>query len=217
MKYSVNDPSGKKIPIRNIYCVGRNYVDHIQELKNAVPRDPVFFQKSISSLNTSRNIVLPKDRDIHYELEIVALIAQAGIEIVTENVWQHISGLGLGLDLTDRALQTSLKRDRLPWFSSKSFSGSAVVSDFHEPDFDKWSQEFWFKINGRQVQNSSLDKMIFSIPELICKLSQSITLLPGDLLFTGTPKGVGALHPGDNCELGLGRNILGKYDISRKV
>lgn len=214
MKYSIKDPAGREILIKNIYCVGRNYADHALELKNSVPDKPFFFQKSLPSFTESKNLTLPKGRNIHYELEIVALIGKSGFDLGLKNAWDYVSGLGLGLDLTDRDQQSFFKQKRLPWLLSKSFSGSAVVTGLFKPDLKKWSLDFWLKINDHEVQRSSLKHMIFSIPELISNLSGAIPLMAGDLLFTGTPKGVGVLKAGDKCLLGLGENIIAEYDVS---
>ncbi|MEE8335073.1 MAG: fumarylacetoacetate hydrolase family protein [Candidatus Neomarinimicrobiota bacterium] len=214
MKDSINNPAGHEILIKNIYCVGRNYADHAMELKNSVPDKPFFFQKSLPSFTESKKLTLPMGRNIHYELEIVALIGRSGFDLGIENAWDYVSGLGLGLDLTDRDQQSSFKQKRLPWLLSKSFSGSAVVTGLFKPDLKKWSRDFWLKINDYEVQRSSLKYMIFSIPELISNLSEAIPLLAGDLLFTGTPKGVGVLKAGDKCQLGLGENIIAEYDVS---
>ena len=120
--------NGKKVLVRNIYCVGRNYIEHAKELGNTKPTEPFFFQKSLPSLNISDTIYLPLNREIHYEVEIVLLIGKSGISQSVDDSLSFINGFTIGIDLTDRNFQNMLKEKQLPWLLSKSFSGSAVVS-----------------------------------------------------------------------------------------
>ena len=122
----------------------------------------------------------------------------------------YIHGYGLGLDLTDRKFQSELKQNKLPWLLAKSFKGSAVVSSFVPNEI---GEEFWLKVNGDVRQNGNIADMIFSIPEQISYLSRMIPLMKGDLIFTGTPMGVGEIHSGDDLNLGIG----GKTVFSLKV
>ncbi len=122
--------ANNQIPVRNIYAVGRNYPAHAKEMGSAVNNEPIFFQKSLTSLHTSSKIIIPRDRNIHHELEVVILVGSPG-EFIDENTAiDHVAGLALGLDLTDRDLQNVLKKQSLPWFLSKSFKGSAIVTEF---------------------------------------------------------------------------------------
>ncbi len=212
--FVVTDFNGNSVPIRNIYCVGRNYTAHAKELSNAIPDEPFFFQKALPSLNVNSPINLPKNREIHHELEIVILIGKDGAKLSKSEAWEYIIGLTLGLDLTDRSFQSILKKKRLPWLLSKSFQGSAVVATFSKPDKVEWSREFWLKINGAIMQQGSMKDMLFCIPKLIEYLSAHVPLLHGDLIFTGTPEGVGVLKPGDHCQLGLGNKLIAEYDVS---
>ena len=137
MNYNVQNNQGNLIPVRNIYCIGRNYRAHAAELNHDVPDSPFFFQKSIPALNTSNEIILPENREIHHELEIVVLIGKDGEKISASSTDTFISGYALGLDLTDRIYQTQLKEAKLPWLLAKSFKGSAVVSTFQSEKMQK--------------------------------------------------------------------------------
>jgi len=205
MNFTVKTKQNTLIPIRNIYCIGMNYHAHAAELNSKVPKQPFFFQKSLPSLNTSNKFTIPKDREIHHELEVVILIQKNGEEIPVTETDDYILGYGLGLDLTDRKYQNELKRDQLPWLLSKSFQGSAIVSCFQG---EKISEDFWLKINGSIRQKGNINQMIFSISEQISFLSGMLPLLEGDLIFTGTPSGVGPIQNGDELELGYGERTI---------
>jgi len=205
MNFTVKTKQNTLIPIRNIYCIGRNYHAHAAELNSKVPKQPFFFQKSLPSLNASNKFTIPKNREIHHELEVVILIGKNGEEIPITKTDDYILGYGLGLDLTDREYQNQLKRDQLPWLLSKSFQGSAIVSCFQG---EKISEDFWLKINGSIRQKGNINQMIFSISEQISFLSGMLPLLEGDLIFTGTPSGVGPIQNGDDLELGYGEKTI---------
>ena len=205
--------ANNQIPVRNIYAVGRNYPAHAKEMGSTVNNEPIFFQKSLTSLQTGAKIIIPRDRNIHHELEVVVLIGTPG-EFIDENkAIDHAAGLALGLDLTDRDLQNELKKQSLPWFLSKSFKGSAVVSEFKTGTNGIWGKEFWLKRNEVIVQRGKMEQMVFSITKLIEYLSARIPLLKGDLIFTGTPEGVGRIELGDNLELGIAQEILMKIEV----
>ncbi|MBC8346700.1 MAG: fumarylacetoacetate hydrolase family protein [Candidatus Marinimicrobia bacterium] len=205
MDYTVIDHQGDRFSVRNIYCIGRNYRTHAAELNHEVPGQPFFFQKSIPALNTAKEIILPIDREIHHELEIVVLIGKNGENISENDADDFIHGYALGLDLTDRKLQTKLKESKLPWLLAKSFKGSAVVSTFQSENI---TDDFWLRINGEIRQRGNGSQMIFSIPQQISFLSRMIPLMKGDLIFTGTPSGVGYIQPGDLLKLGVGEQPI---------
>ena len=205
--------NNKYIEVRNIYAVGRNYVDHAKEMQSPVPKDPILFQKALTSLSNSSTIIIPDGREIHHELEVVVLVGKSGENITSDNALSYIKGIGLGLDLTDRILQSKLKSKSLPWFLSKSFKGSAVTSEFYKWDNSKWNESFWLKKNKKIVQSGKIIEMIFSIEELISYLSKRISLLKGDLIFTGTPSGVGPIINGDKLDMGLGNESLMNIDV----
>jgi len=197
----------------NIYAVGRNYVSHAQEMDSTVLEEPIFFQKSSACLSDDSVITLPRGREIHHELEIVVSIGRNGSSIPSEEAWIHVDGLCLGLDLTDRPLQQKFKEEQLPWFLAKSFSGSAVITKFEPLDLSIWTRDFWLTINSREVQRGNMGQMVFDIPTLIAYLSARLPLTVGDLIYTGTPSGVGPLHAGDELVLGLGEEIKGEFII----
>ena len=210
MNYNVQSEQGNLIPVRNIYCIGRNYRAHAAELNHDVPDNPFFFQKSIPALNTTNEIILPENREIHHELEIVVLIGKDGEMISVSSADTFISGYALGLDLTDRIYQTQLKEAKLPWLLAKSFKGSAVVSTFQSEMVQK---NFWLKVNGEVRQMGNASQMVFSISQQISFLSSMIPLMSGDLIFTGTPSGVGPIHSGDSLELGIGEKSIHSLSV----
>ena len=210
MNYNVQSEQGNLIPVRNIYCIGRNYRAHAAELNHDVPDNPFFFQKSIPALNTTNEIILPENREIHHELEIVVLISKDGEMISVSSTDTFISGYALGLDLTDRIYQTQLKEAKLPWLLAKSFKGSAVVSTFQSEMLQK---NFWLKVNGEVRQMGNASQMVFSISQQISFLSSMIPLMSGDLIFTGTPSGVGSIHSGDSLELGIGEKSIHSLSV----
>ena len=203
----------KNIDVTNIYAVGRNYIDHAKEMQSSIPKDPILFQKALTSLSKSSTVFIPHGREIHHEIEIVVLIGESGENISLDNAFSHIKGVGLGLDLTDRILQAKLKSKSLPWFLSKSFKGSAVVSKFYKWDNSKWNEPFWLKKNKKIVQSGKITEMIFSIEELISYLSNRVPLLKGDLIFTGTPSGVGPIVKGDKLDIGLGNKSFMNIEV----
>ena len=206
--------ANNQIPVRNIYAVGRNYPAHAKEMGSTVNNEPIFFQKSLTSLQTGAKIIIPRNRNIHHELEIVVLVGTPG-EFIDENTAiDHVAGLALGLDLTDRDLQNALKKQSLPWFLSKSFEGSAVVSEFRLKTDSLWEKEFWLKRNEVIVQRGKMDQMVFPITKLIEYLSARMPLLEGDLIFTGTPQGVGPIEQGDNLELGIVQETLMDIEVA---
>ena len=210
MNYNVQSEQGNLIPVRNIYCIGRNYRAHAAELNHDVPDNPFFFQKSIPALNTTNEIILPGNREIHHELEIVVLIGKDGEMISASSADRFINGYALGLDLTDRIYQTQLKEAKLPWLLAKSFKGSAVVSTFQSEMVQK---NFWLKVNGEVRQMGNASQMVFSISQQISFLSSMIPLMSGDLIFTGTPSGVGPINSGDSLELGIGEKSIHSLSV----
>lgn len=188
--------------IQNVYCVGRNFVEHAKELNNKIPEKPLFFQKSNTCVNTGKIIEIPPQKNIDYEVEIVLLVGRAGKPNSDIEARQFIQGYSVGLDLTDRELQTKLKSEGLPWFSSKSFEGSAVLNGEF---ISECPEEFFLKINNVDKQIGSRKDMIFSFEKIVLSLSEIISFREGDIIFTGTPQGVGTLKNGDNIEMGFSK------------
>ena len=209
-EYHVRKATGEEVLVRNIYCIGRNYIEHAKELSHSVPNEPFFFQKSLPSLNISDTIYLPVNREIHYEVEIVLLIGKSGVSQSVDDSLSFINGFTIGIDLTDRNFQNILKEKQLPWLLSKSFSGSAVVSEFIDEEI---SDNFWIKINGETRQESNYENMLFSFQDQIHYLSNKISLMEGDLIFTGTPSGVGILNENDQVEIGYGENLINSLKV----
>lgn len=187
-----------------IICIGRNYAAHAKELNNPVPEEPVIFLKPDTAL-------LPKKMpffypsfsdDIHYEVELVVKIDKVGKNIAEKFAHKYYSELSIGIDFTARDLQTKYKEKGLPWERAKAFDGSAPVGKFvlksKYPDLSKLN--FGLTINGEQKQSGNTANMLFSIDAIIAYVSQFFTLKIGDLIFTGTPEGVGAIAIGDHLK-----------------
>ena len=186
--------------IENIYCVGRNFEGHAKELGNKVPSSPLIFQKSNSTINFSEKIQVPKNKTTEHELEIVVLIGKDGVPKKSNEAQSFISGFSIGLDLTDRALQGELKKKGFPWFAAKSFKGSAVVDKNFQLECPK---EFYLNVNQELRQRGALKDMIFSFEDILVHISKIVELKKGDIVFTGTPEGVGPLKSGDQVEMGF--------------
>ena len=185
-----------------IICIGRNYAEHAKELGNDIPENPVIFMKPDTALMKGNDFYLPEfSNDIHYELEVVIKISKGGKYIQKENAHKHYDDIGLGIDFTARDLQTQLKTKGLPWELAKSFDGSAAVSNFYKKtEFNIDKLAFSLLKNKQIVQQGNTELMMFDFDELIAFVSQYFTLRVGDLIFTGTPKGVGKVDESDVLE-----------------
>jgi len=187
-----------------IICIGRNYVAHIKELGNEMPTEPVFFIKPDTALLIrNRPFYYPDfSSNIHYELEIVLKICKTGKCIQPEFASSYFDKIGLGLDLTARDLQDRAKEAGLPWFRAKGFDFSAPVSEFlpKERFSDLRNLHFRLEKNGKTVQDGNTGLMIYPFEEIIAQVSKFVTLRTGDLIFTGTPAGVGPISRGDLLE-----------------
>ena len=193
---------GGVLPVRRIYCVGRNYVDHIREMKEADERDPpFFFQKPRDSIVQDGDTVPypPLTSDFQFEGELVLAIGKPGRQIAVENALDHVFGYAAGIDLTRRDRQRDARDMRLPWEIGKSFDASApcgiITPAAHGGH--RTSGTITLEVNGAKRQRGELAQMIWNVPEIIAQLSRQVTLGIGDLIFTGTPAGVGAVVPGD--------------------
>ena len=186
-----------------IICIGRNYAEHAKELGNEIPDSPVIFMKPDTAvLKKGSDFYIPEfSNDVHYELEVVLKISKGGKYIQEENADKYYDEIGVGIDFTARDLQSELKAKGLPWELSKGFDGSAVVSEFYKKeDFDMKNINFSLMKNKEEVQNGNTSLMIFSPEKIIAFVSQYFTLRVGDLIFTGTPKGVGKVSENDLLE-----------------
>lgn len=185
-----------------IICIGRNYGEHAKELGNEVPEKPVIFLKPDTAILKGSDFYNPEfSNEVHYELEVVVKISKGGKYIQKENADKHYEEIGLGIDFTARDLQSELKSKGLPWELSKGFDGSAVVSSFYQKnEFDLKNLDFSLIQNKKTVQEGNTKDMLFNIDEIIAFVSQYFTLRVGDLIFTGTPKGVGKVNENDILE-----------------
>jgi acylpyruvate hydrolase len=195
-----------------VICIGRNYAEHAKELNNPIPTTPVFFMKPETSLLTrNRPFYYPDfSDDIHYETEIVLRICKVGKNISERFAHTYYDAIGLGIDFTARDLQQKAKEKGLPWETAKAFDNSAPISEFIPvTDLeDVHKLEFSLLINGIQVQHGLASEMIFSYEKIISYISGFITLKMGDLIFTGTPAGVGPVKIGDRLEAYLGERKM---------
>ncbi|MBS1573003.1 MAG: fumarylacetoacetate hydrolase family protein [Bacteroidetes bacterium] len=185
-----------------IICIGRNYSEHAKELGNEIPENPVIFLKPDTAILKGKDFYIPEfSKDIHYELEVVLKISKGGKYILTENAHKHYDEIGLGIDFTARDLQNQLKEKGLPWELAKGFDGSAVVSEFiPKNNFELGQLHFELKKNQQSVQMGNTNRMLFSFDEIIAFVSQYFTLRVGDIIFTGTPKGVAKVEENDHLE-----------------
>lgn len=187
-----------------IICVGRNYVDHINELNNEKPTEPVIFMKPDTSvLNSGFPFVIPDfSNDVHHEVEVVVKISKVGKYISSKFASKYYNQIGLGIDFTARDLQAKLKAKGLPWEIAKGFDGSTVLGTFVDKNEFDDVQNISFQLvkNGTVVQDGNTQDMLWQIDELIAYVSQFFTLKVGDVIFTGTPAGVAKVNPNDELE-----------------
>jgi fumarylpyruvate hydrolase len=193
---------GGVFPVRRVYCVGRNYLDHIREMKEADERDPpFFFQKPRDAVvpNGSQVPYPPFTSDFQFEVELVIAIGRAGNDIAVEDARDYIWGYAVGIDLTRRDRQRDARDLRLPWEVGKSFDASApcgTIAPARDARHFKGCN-IMLSVNGIERQRGDIGQMIWSVPEVIAQLSRQVTLGAGDLIYTGTPAGVGPVLPGD--------------------
>ncbi|MFN7313752.1 MAG: fumarylacetoacetate hydrolase family protein [Bacteroidota bacterium] len=186
-----------------ILCVGRNYSEHAKELGNAVPENPVIFSKPDTALvKNGEPFYLPDfSNDIHHEVELVIRISKMGKKIQPKFARNYFTEIGLGIDFTARDVQSKLKEKGLPWELAKAFDGSAPIGNFMDvSQMDLKNINFSLKKNGALVQQGSTAQMIFPFEEIISFVSNYFTLKVGDLIYTGTPAGVGKVNIGDKLE-----------------
>ena len=186
-----------------IICIGRNYVAHVKELGNEIPKEPVLFMKPDSAIFRQRDAFYIPDwtNEVHYEAEIVIKINRLGKNIEEKFAPKYYSQFTLGIDFTARDVQKNLKAQGLPWEKSKAFDQSAVLGEYlNVNDYSLDNLNFELKINGRVVQSGNTKSMIYTIPQIINHCSEFFTLKIGDLIFTGTPEGVGKVNAGDELE-----------------
>jgi len=210
-------PNNTPVKVANIFCVGRNYAAHAAEMNSAILETPMIFLKPTSAISTEEKpIVLPTfSNDVHYETELVILIGKSGNNISQEDAWNHIAGYGIGLDLTARDIQTQAKTKGHPWTLAKGFKGAACVSQFiaHSELQHPENCLFTLQQNGEIKQRGDTNLMLFNIPNLIHYISNVFGLTEGDLIFTGTPEGVGKLNSGDKLKLNLDDRLFAEFTV----
>ena len=201
--------STEMYPVRRIYCVGRNYAAHAREMGSDPTRElPFFFQKPTDAVQyvapgTTADHVYPSlTKNYHYEIELVAALGKGGRNIPVEKALEYVYGYTIGLDMTRRDLQRGMGDQKKPWEIGKSFDHSAPMGPIHPVagigHFEKGV--IWLKVNGQQKQAADLGMMIWSVAEQISKLSEAFELMPGDLIYSGTPENVGPVVKGDVME-----------------
>lgn len=200
--------SEDRYPARRIYCIGQNYAEHAREMgynPDRVP--PCFFMKPADSLLPSgEDFPYPAaTKDVHHEIELVVALGKEGRKISQKNALDYIYGYAAGLDMTRRDLQGAAKEARFPWETGKAFDNGAPIAPIvpaakicHPVD-----GRIWLDVNGEPRQEGDINQLIWDIPETISYLSQQYALMPGDLIFTGTPAGVGPINKGDVMEGGI--------------
>jgi 2-keto-4-pentenoate hydratase/2-oxohepta-3-ene-1,7-dioic acid hydratase in catechol pathway len=201
-----------------IICIGRNYVEHAKELGNDVPEEPIFFMKPDSSLLRNNDPFYIPDwtNEVHHEIELVIKINRIGKNIEKRFAHRYYDEIGLGVDFTARDVQAQLKAKGLPWEKAKAFDRAAVISNtFIDKKLFPDDESIFFKldINGKTVQEGDSGLMIFGFDELIAHVSKYVTLKIGDLIYTGTPSGVGRVEIGDHLEGYLENKKLLDFEI----
>ncbi len=193
--------SDARFPVRRIFCVGRNYADHVREMGNDPKSEPpIFFTKPADAVVESGAAIAyaQNTSNLHHEVELVVAIGKGGKDISADHALECVWGYGVGVDLTRRDRQNEAKKAGQPWDASKAFDDSAPVGALTPAGgWSKTTARISLSVNDAVKQNANLSEMIWSVPEIVSTLSRSWALRPGDLIFTGTPSGVGPLVVGD--------------------
>jgi len=200
-----------------IICIGRNYADHAKELNNEVPKSPVLFLKPETAILRKKQPFFIPDftKDVHHEIEVVVKINKLGKHIEAKFAHKYYNEITVGIDFTARDLQSELKKAGLPWERAKGFDGSAMVGKFVEKNqfTDLQNLDFSLSINDKTVQAGNTKNMLFTIDQIIEEASKYFTLKIGDLIFTGTPAGVGPVVANDQLEGFLNSERLFKLNV----
>jgi fumarylpyruvate hydrolase len=197
----------RSFPVRRIWCVGRNYLEHVREMGNDERAPPFFFGKHPDMIVPDGTTIPypPLTKDFHHEVELVVALKSGGLRIDAGKALDHVWGYGIGIDLTRRDLQIASRKKEQPWEIGKSFDQSAPcgalvpASAIGHPA----KGAIWLSVNGAKKQTGDLSEMIWNVPEIIAKLSTQVSLAAGDIIMTGTPAGVAALSPGDKIACGI--------------
>jgi fumarylpyruvate hydrolase len=197
----------ERFPVHRIYCVGRNYAAHAQEMGHDQREPPFFFMKPADAIVANHATIAYPSRtaNLHHEVELVAALQSGGRNIPVHEAQRSVFGYAIGNDLTRRDLQSEARDKSRPWDTAKGFDRSAVVGPIHAVDKVGVLERgrIWLKVNDELRQHGDLGELIWSVPEIIAELSTYFELTAGDLIFTGTPAGVGPLKPGDRIESGI--------------
>jgi fumarylpyruvate hydrolase len=197
-----------RFPVHRVYCVGRNYAAHAREMGMDPEREPPFFFSKPADAVVPNGAAVPyppRTADLHHEIELVVAIGEGGRDIQVEHALAHVFGYAVGNDLTRRDLQAAARESGRPWDVAKGFDHSAPVTAIHRvADVGHLSRgAIWIEVNGEARQRGDLSEMIWNVAEIIAELSTLFELRPGDLIFTGTPAGVGPVRPGDSLVGGI--------------
>ncbi len=192
-------------PVGRIYCIGRNYAEHAREMGHDPDREPPFFFMKPANALVPNGATIPfpqVTKDLHHEIELVVAIGKGGADIQSKNALDHVWGYGVGLDMTRRDIQNDAKKLGRPWEMGKGFDNSAPCTALQPAAKIGHPAQgaIWVKVNGVTKQSSDLKEMIWNVSDSIAYLSGLVTLQPGDLIYTGTPAGVGAVQRGDKLE-----------------
>ena len=197
----------KAFPVRRIWCVGRNYLEHIREMGNDERAPPFFFAKHADMIVADGASIPypPLTKDFHHEVELVVALKSGGLNIPAAKALDHVFGYGVGIDLTRRDLQQASRKKERPWEIGKSFDHSAPCGALQPAASigHPTKGRIWLSVNGVEKQNGDLGELIWNVPEIIAQLSEQVALAAGDIILTGTPAGVGALAAGDKIECGI--------------
>jgi fumarylpyruvate hydrolase len=204
----------ERFPVHRIHCVGRNYAAHAREMGMDPAREPPFFFSKPADAVVANGVAVPyppRTANLHHEIELVVAIGRSGRSVAVDDALDHVYGYAVGNDLTRRDLQFAARESGKPWDTSKGFDHSAPITAIHPASevghFHRGA--IWLQVNGKDRQRADLAELIWSVPEIIVELSTYYELVPGDLIFTGTPAGVGALERGDEVVGGIdGLSVL---------
>ena len=208
--------SDVRIPVRRIFCVGRNYAAHAREMGNNERDPPFFFTKPADSIvKTGTTLPYPpQTNDLHHEAELVVVVSNGGANIKLEDAKNYIFGFAAGNDLTRRDLQTIAKAQKRPWDMSKAFDNSAIIGQVHRGCEIASTAGIRCFVNESLRQSSTLDKMMWSTEEIIVALSATVELAQGDVIMTGTPEGVGPVAPGEQCRVEIDSLTPATFDFA---
>jgi len=191
---------------RKIVAIGRNFADHAKELNSAIPKAPFFFLKPTSSyVQEPNSIELPKDCEVHHEVELGVVISKEGRDIDAKVAFDYVAGYALAIDMTARNMQNDAKDKGLPWSAAKGFDTFTPIGEFIDKKHikDPHNLRLWLQVNSVLKQSGTTGDMMFKVPQLIAHISSIMKLQPGDLILTGTPKGVGPVLSGQTVKAGL--------------